>query len=130
MTLGGRASELSFYGNLSTGAQDELEKVTLSAYAQVTKYGMTERVGHVSFRGGEKKYLSDITGNIVDEEARRIISEAMERTIKLLETHKDLVEKLAMVLLEKETIERDTLVEVLGPRSWDEKTTYDGFTES
>ncbi len=71
MTLGGRASELIFYGNLSTGAQDDLEKATESAYAQVTKYGMTERVGHVSFKGGQKKYLSDITGNIVDVEARR-----------------------------------------------------------
>ena len=130
MTLGGRASELIFYGNLSTGATDDLEKATESAYAQVTNYGMTERVGHVSFRGGQKKYLSDITGNIVDEEARRIIRDAMERTINLLENNKDLVEKLALALLEKETIERDTMVEVLGPRPWAEKTTYDDFTES
>ena len=130
MTLGGRASEQIFYGNLSTGAQDDLEKATESAYAQVTKYGMSERVGHVSFKGGERRYFSDITGNMVDEEARRIISDAMERTMDLLLNNKDLVEKLALVLLEKETIERDTMVEVLGPRPWAEKTTYDDFTKS
>jgi len=129
MTLGGRASELIFYGNLSTGAQDDLEKVTDSAYFQVTKYGMTERIGHVSFKDGQKKY-SDITGNIVDEEARMIIKGAMERTMNLLENNKVLVEKLALVLLEKETIERDTMVEVLGPRPWAEKTTYEDFTKS
>ena len=123
MTLGGRASELIFYGNLSTGAQDDLEKVTDSAYSQVTKFGMTERIGHVSFKNGQKKYLSDITGKIVDEEARKIIEGAMERTMSLLENNKVLVEKLALVLLEKETIERDTMVEVLGPRPWAEETT-------
>ena len=84
----------------------------------------------MSFKGGQKNYRSDITGNIVDEEARRIISEAMDRTMNLLENNKDLVEKLALVLLEKETIERDTMVEVLGPRPWAEKTTYDDFTAS
>ena len=129
MALGGRASELIFYGNLSTGAQDDLEKATESAYAQVTKYGMTDRVGHVSFRNGQN-YMSDITRNIVDDEARRIINDAMERTMNILQNNKDLVEKLALELLEKETLEKDTMVEMLGPGPWGIKRNFDDLTES
>ena len=131
MSLGGRAAEMIFYGNLSTGAQDDLEKVTETAYSQVIKYGMSEKIGHLSFKDcNENKNYSDITGNIVDEEVMVIIHDAMERTMDLLLNNKDLVEKLALVLLEKETIERDTMVAVLGPRPWQEKTSYDDFTSS
>merc|ERR1712029_259359 len=129
MTLGGRASELIFFGDFSTGAQDDLRKVTDSAYGQVLKYGMNEKVGHVSFDTSEaiQKPYSEATGKIVDEEVRLMIDSAMQRTIKLLEEKKDLVEKLGEVLLEKEVLEREDMVEVLGPRPWAEKTSYDDF---
>jgi len=129
MTLGGRASELIFFGDFSTGASDDLRKVTESAYGQVLKYGMNEKVGHVSFDTSEaiQKPYSEATGKIVDEEVRLMIDSAMQRTIKLLEEKKDLVEKLGEVLLEKEVLEREDMVEVLGPRPWAEKTSYDDF---
>merc|ERR1719474_2037000 len=66
-------------------------------------------------------------GKIVDEEVRLMIDSAMQRTIKLLEEKKDLVEKLGEVLLEKEVLEREDMSEVLGPRPWAEKTSYDDF---
>ena len=129
MTLGGRASELIFFGDFSTGAQDDLRKVTDSAYGQVLKYGMNERVGHVSFDTSEaiNKPYSEATGKIVDEEVRLMIDAAMKKTMELLTEKKDLVEKLAEVLLEKEVLEREDMVEVLGPRPWAEKTSYDDF---
>ena len=129
MTLGGRASELIFFGDFSTGAQDDLRKVTDSAYGQVLKYGMNERVGHVSFDTSEaiNKPYSEATGKIVDEEVRLMIDAAMKKTMELLKEKKDLVEKLAEVLLEKEVLEREDMVEVLGPRPWAEKTSYDDF---
>ena len=129
MTLGGRASELIFFGDFSTGAQDDLRKVTDSAYGQILRYGMNEKVGHVSFDLSESvvKPYSEATGKLVDEEVRLMIQEAMDRTLELLREKKDLTERLAKVLLDKEVLEREDMVEVLGPRPWAEKTSYDDF---
>ena len=129
MTLGGRASELIFFGDFSTGAQDDLRKVTDSAYGQILRYGMNEKVGHVSFDLSESvvKPYSEATGKLVDEEVRQMIQEAMDRTLEVLREKRDLTEKLAQVLLDKEVLEREDMVEVLGPRPWAEKTSYDDF---
>merc|ERR1712079_549608 len=112
MTLGGRAAEMIFFNRITTGAQDDLQKVTRSAYAQITKFGMNDRVGNVSF-----------------EEAKKMISAAMDRTIKLLTEHREDVIKLAERLLEKEVLSRDDVVELLGPRPFAEKTSYEEFVE-
>ena len=129
MTLGGRASELIFFGDFSTGAQDDLRKVTDSAYSQILRYGMNEKVGHVSFDLSESvvKPYSEATGKLVDEEVRLMIQEAMDRTLEVLREKQDLTEKLAQVLLDKEVLEREDMVAVLGPRPWAEKTSYDDF---
>ena len=129
MTLGGRASELIFFGDFSTGAQDDLRKVTDSAYGQILRYGMNEKVGHVSFDLSESvvKPYSEATGKLVDEEVRQMIQEAMDRTLEVLREKRDLTEKLAQVLLDNEVLEREDMVEVLGPRPWAEKTSYDDF---
>ena len=129
MTLGGRASELIFFGDFSTGAQDDLRKVTDSAYGQILRFGMNEKVGHVSFDLSESvvKPYSEATGKLVDEEVRQMIQEAMDRTLEELREKRDLTEKLAQVLLDKEVLEREDMVEVLGPRPWAEKTSYDDF---
>merc|ERR1719384_379261 len=134
MTLGGRASEQIFFERITTGAQDDLQKVTKSAYSQITQYGMNENVGHVSFedRQGEMvfdKPYSEVTAQLIDQEAKTMINNAMDRTIKLLTEKKDLVEKVALRLLEKEVLNREDMIELLGPRPFKEKSTYEEFVE-
>ena len=119
---------------LFSGAQDDLQKVTKSAYAQITSFGMNDRVGNVSFEEDKQgknlvKPFSEHTSQIIDEEARKLISAAMDRTIKLLMEHKKDVIKLAEHLLEKEVVSRDDVVELLGPRPFAEKTSYEEFVE-
>jgi len=135
MTLGGRAAEKIFFNRITTGAQDDLQKVTKSAYSQITNYGMNEKVGHVSFeqpQPGEMvfdKPFSEATAQLVDEEAKKMIDRAMKLTIDLLTKHKDDVIKVAERLLEKEVLSRDDMIELLGPRPFAEKSTYEEFVE-
>merc|ERR1712223_1333530 len=94
MTLGGRAAEMIFFNRITTGAQDDLQKVTKSAYAQITQFGMNDRVGNVSFEEDKSgmnlvKPFSENTSQIIDEGAKKMISAAMDRTIKLLTEHKE-----------------------------------------
>ena len=130
MSLGGRAAELIFFGDFSTGAQDDLAKVTESAYSQVLLYGMSESVGHVSFPEssphGQRLY-GEQTASLVDTEVRTAIQLTMDRVLALLKEKKHLVEALAERLLVQEVLEREDMLEVLGPRPWAEKTSYDDF---
>lgn len=135
MTLGGRAAESIFFSRITTGAQDDLQKVTKSAYAQITQFGMNEEVGNLSFEQPQPgqmvfdKPFSVHAAQLVDEEAKKLISSAMERTIKLLTEKKDLVDKVAQRLLEKEVLNREDMIELLGPRPFKEKSTYEEFVE-
>ncbi|KAH9609760.1 hypothetical protein KSS87_012750 [Heliosperma pusillum] len=121
MTLGGRAAEQVMLGEISTGAQDDLEKVTKMTYAQVAVYGFSEKVGMLSFPPKEDGYemikpYSNKTGEIIDEEVREWVDKAYQSTIKLIEEHKDQVGQVAELLLEKEVLHREDLVRVLGER--------------
>jgi AFG3 family protein len=120
MAFGGRVAEKIFFGEVSTGAANDLQKITQIAYSQVLIYGMNEKIGNVSFPPDENsqflKPYSDQTAIIVDEEARNIVTRAYDRTIQLLEEKKELVQKLAERLLKEETINHDVIVEVLGER--------------
>ncbi|KAF2879166.1 hypothetical protein ILUMI_27018 [Ignelater luminosus] len=135
MTLGGRVSEELFFGRITTGAQDDLKKVTQSAYAQVVQFGMNEKVGNVSFdmpREGEmvlEKPYSESTAQIIDAEVRTLIENAHKRTTTLLTDHKADVERVAERLLQKEIISRDDMIELLGKRPFPEKSTYEEFVE-
>ena len=100
MTMGGRIAELIFFNKLSTGAQDDLRKITQLAYSQVVNYGMSKKVGNVSFempQQGEMTFdkpYSEQTAQMIDEEVRLIISDAFDRTMKLLTEHKSDIEKV------------------------------------
>ncbi|KAL8613891.1 AFG3-like protein 2 [Nucella lapillus] len=135
MTMGGRASEQIFFSRITTGAQDDLRKVTQSAYAQVVHFGMNEKVGQLSFempQPGEMvfdKPYSEETAQMIDTEVRGIVKLAYDRTLALLNKHKEDVEKVALRLLEKEKLDKDDMVELLGKRPFAEKSTYEEFVE-
>jgi AFG3 family protein len=98
MTLGGRISEIIFFNKISTGAQDDLRKVTQMAYAQVVHYGMSEKVGNVSFQKDEQAFdkpYSEKTAQIIDEEVKKIIDAQFTKTVALLTEKKSSVEKVA-----------------------------------
>ncbi|KAI4383860.1 hypothetical protein MLD38_009655 [Melastoma candidum] len=134
MTLGGRAAEQVLLGKISTGAQNDLEKVTKMTYAQVAIYGFSDKVGLLSFPQREDslemtKPYSNKTAAIIDTEVREWVTKAYERTIELITEHKDRVAQVAELLLEKEVLHQDDLVRVLGERPFKsaEVTNYDRF---
>nr|CAD2190049.1 unnamed protein product [Meloidogyne enterolobii] len=133
MTLGGRVSEEIFFGRITTGAQDDLQKVTQIAYAQIVKFGMSEKVGPISFdtpQPGEMAFdkpYSEATAQLIDQEVRDMVGNALRRTRDLLMSKVDLIEKVALRLLEKEVIAREDMIELLGPRPFPEKHTYEEF---
>lgn len=132
MTLGGRAAEEVFFGKISTGAQNDLERITKLAYAMVTLYGMNHKVGNVSFHDPKNEYgftkpYSEKTSEMIDEEVRLLISEAYERTKALIKERFTETETLAKELLEKEILFQTDLERLIGKRPFDSKTTYDSF---
>jgi AFG3 family protein len=132
MTLGGRVAEDITFGKISTGAQNDLERITKLAYAMVTIYGMNEKVGNVSFNDQQGEYqfnrpYSEKTSELIDNEVRNQISEVYARTKALLIDKREGLEKLANKLIEKEILFQSDLEELLGKRPFDNRTTYDEF---
>jgi AFG3 family protein len=132
MALAGRAAEDVFFGRVTTGASDDLRRVTQLVYGMIRVYGMSDRLGLVSFpqedgsNPGDKPY-SDSTAEAMDEEARAMVDAAYARTVALIREHKDDVEKLATLLLEKETITHDDIYDLVGPRPFEMDTAYEEF---
>lgn len=132
MTLGGRVAEDITFGKISTGAQNDLERITKLAYAMVTIYGMNAKVGNVSFNDTQGEYqfnkpYSEKTSELIDVEVRNQINEVYEMTKKLLIDKREGLIKLADKLLEKEILFQSDLEEILGKRPFENRTTYDEF---
>ena len=122
--IGGRVAEEIVNGQPSTGALNDLERLTKSAYAMVVYYGMSERVGTVSYydstgsRGYELgKPYSEKTAELIDEEVKSLINRIHDRTYRILMDNKDKFLELAALLLEKEVIFADDMERIFGPRA-------------
>jgi cell division protease FtsH len=126
MSLGGRVAEDVVFGKISTGAQNDLERITRMAYDMIIMYGMNEKVGNVSFHDPQNEYgftkpYSEKTSELIDQEVRIFINEAYQRTKKVLIEKKEQLYKLADVLLDKEILFKSDLEKLLGKRQWQER---------
>ena len=124
-TLAGRASEQINFGKISTGALNDLEKVTKQAYALISYYGMSDKVGHLSYydSSGQSQYnfskpYSEKTAEIMDNEVKIMVEEQYNRALSILEKNKEGLVKLGKKLIEKEVIFTEDLEEVFGKRKW------------
>lgn len=120
MTFGGRAAEEVVFNKISTGAQNDLDKVTKMAYDMTTIYGMNQKVGQVSFHGMSKdtyqRPYSDNTATLIDDEVRGLLESQYQRAQSLLREHRDKLELLAHELLDKEVLLKSDLEKLIGPR--------------
>jgi cell division protease FtsH len=123
--LGGRAAEELTFDEITTGAQNDLQKATNIARSMVTLYGMNEKLGHATYNEPgnqfmpqqgifQQKEISDETAKLIDDEVRTILDERMTAVKNLLSTKKDLLQKVATALLEKETLESEEFLELVG----------------
>ena len=125
MTLGGRAAEEVIFGDISTGAQNDLERTTQIAYSMIALYGMNKKIGHFSFKELQNEYslrqaYSEDTAKIIDEEARIFIADCYQRTLNLLQTHRGKMDIIAEELMKKEVLYKDDFVRLLGERPFQE----------
>jgi cell division protease FtsH len=128
--LGGRAAEYIVFGHLSTGAADDLARVTDIARSMITRYGMSERLGHVALERDQRSFLSpnpfsdgprersysDETATAIDDEVRATVDAVFERTLALLRDRRDLLERTAKRLLDKETLDEAELQALVADR--------------
>ena len=123
-TLGGRAAEELYSGQISNGASNDLERVTKQAYAMVVYYGMSDKLPNINYydssgqEWGFTKPYSESTARIIDEEVQQIISEQYERAKKILAENTEGHNELANVLLEREVIYREDVEHIFGKRPW------------
>jgi len=123
--LGGRAAEQLVFDSISSGAQNDLEKITKQAYAMISIFGMSDKVGNVSFYDstgqsdyGFTKPYSEKTAELIDQEAKALIESQYQRALRVLTENKEGHQKLASRLLEREVIFGEDLEEIFGKRPW------------
>ena len=135
MALGGRAAEEIKFAKISTGALSDLERITKMAYSIVSVYGMNSKLGNVSFYDSKQseynfnKPYSDATAELIDEEVKKLISDAYKRTLNLLKKHQAELEIVAKELLDKEIIFQADLERLIGKRPFEQPTTYQAFAD-
>ena len=121
-TMGGRAAEEIINGKISTGALSDLEKITKQAYAMVSYFGMSDKVGHISFYDSQDngynfgKPYSEKTAELIDAEAKMLINSAHEKAIEVLNSNMAGFTELAELLLSKEVIFTEDMERIFGPR--------------
>ena len=126
--LGGRAAEEVFLGHISTGAANDLERVTKQAYAMIVYYGMSDKLPNLSYydsTGQNSMFTnpySDERAKIIDEEVSRIIAEQYERAKSILREHADGHHELAQTLISREVIFTEDVERIFGPRQWTSRT--------
>ena len=142
-TLGGRAAEELFTGHISTGAMNDLERVTKQAYGMIAYAGMSDKLPNLCYYNNEEysfsKPYSDRTAELIDEEVKRMINEQYERAKQVLTDQKEGHNRLAQLLMEKEVIFAEDVEQIFGKRPWasrseeimgkDEKKTLDAEAE-
>ncbi|CAO4136352.1 ATP-dependent metallopeptidase FtsH/Yme1/Tma family protein [Methylorubrum extorquens] len=126
--LGGRAAELIVFNHYSTGAADELRRLTDIARSMVTRYGMSPKLGSVAYERDARSHLqgSDLsssarnhgfgeeTGNVIDAKVKAIVDNALQRTAEILKACRNTLERAALRLLEKETLDEKELMDLAG----------------
>ena len=128
--MGGRAAELLVYDEASTGASNDLERVTMTARRLVTEFGMTEALGPVRYANnvglgggylnnvpGMQDDLSPETATLIDREVRRLVDESQDLALDLLRTHEAALHEVAEVLMEKEVISGEDIKEIAAKHS-------------
>ncbi|WP_417854496.1 ATP-dependent zinc metalloprotease FtsH [Xanthomarina gelatinilytica] len=135
--LGGRAAEKVMFDRISTGALSDLEKVTKQARAMVTIYGLSDKVGNLTYydSSGQNEYgftkpYSEKTAELIDQEISNIIEKQYQRAVKLLVENKDKLTQLAEVLLEKEVIFKDNLEKIFGKRPFEKEELVENKKET
>jgi cell division protease FtsH len=125
-TLGGRASEEVIFGKISTGALNDLERVTKQAYAMVSYFGMSNKIGNLSYydSSGQSEFTigkpySERTAELIDEESKSMVETQYERAKEILRNNIEGLTRLAEKLLEKEVIFSEDLEEIFGKRKWE-----------
>lgn len=126
MAMGGRVAEAIIFNKVTTGAQDDLNRVTKMAYSQISSLGMNDAVGHLSFPEGNsnelgKRPYSQRLQNIIDEEARKLVTQAYRTTESLLNEHTEKLKLLANELLKKEVLNYKDVEALIGPPPFGEK---------
>lgn len=131
VALGGRIAEEIFFGRVTTGASDDLKKVTQIATSIVTTYGMNDAIGLLNYsqEEGYSKPYSEATGALIDGEVKKLVDEMYAETKELLLSKKDVMEDLAKKLLEHEVISLPDIIDVLGPRPFPMKETIKEYLE-
>ena len=124
-TLGGRAAEQVIFGQISTGALSDLEKVTKQAFAMVTYYGLDDEIGNISYYDstGQQDYnltkpYSEKTAETIDKEVSKLIEKAYQEAISILTDHREGLTQLATKLVEEEVIFGEDLERIFGKRPW------------
>lgn len=122
-TLGGRAAEDLFLGRISSGAMNDLQRVTQQAFGMIAYMGMSEKLPNICYYDANQEYnlnkpYSESTAQLIDEEVKNIIAGQYERAKKILEEHKDGHNRLAQKLIDKEVIFAEDVEEIFGKRPW------------
>jgi cell division protease FtsH len=136
MTLGGRAAEDVVFGKISTGALSDLERVTKMAYSMVSVYGMNDKLGNISFYDSKRsdymfeKPYSESTAQLIDDEVKKLVEGAYQRTKNLLISKRHELEVIAQELLAKEIIFQNDIERLIGKRPFANQTTYEAYTKN